>query len=412
MTRTNKISFLLYCMQLAGYQNQRYWQLVNKQLQGTVKLTARVKRLKVVTIALCVLGLGLPLLKLAHTVVVANWLLQPLEKAVQRYWLRRAKQKLMRHAGLIKIGITGSYGKTSVKNILAAMLATKYKVVASPASFNTPLGFARTVNQNLQPDTQILIMEMGARRPGEIREMCQLCQPDHGVVTSIGPCHLATFGDIETVARTKGELFQCLPKSGWAVTDGDNEWCRKLVHPHLLLVKSSEQPQYATALLGKHQQKNIQMAAVLAKRMGVSQDAINRVVVNLTPTPHRLEKIIAPNGIIVLDDSYNANPASAAAALAVLKSYSTRKVVQTPGFVEQGNYSATAHAELCAQIKKVADAVIVVGNLNQTYFQNGLRDFAGKVVYVPNREAAKAHYAQLLSRSDVLLILNDIPENY
>jgi UDP-N-acetylmuramoyl-tripeptide--D-alanyl-D-alanine ligase len=359
-----------------------------------------------------VLGLGLPILCLAQTVAVANWLVQPCEKLVQNYWLQRAKRNLAQRSDLIKIGITGSYGKTSVKNILAALLATKYKVVASPASFNTPMGFARTVNQYLRADTQILIMEMGTRRPGEIREMCHLFKPDHGIITSIGACHLQTFGNLETVAQTKAELFQSLPINGLAVTDGDNVWCQKLEHPHLLLVKSAEQPTYQTALLGAHQQKNIQMAAVLARKFGINEATIKKVVANLVPTPHRLEKIIAPNGIIILDDSYNANPDSAAAALEVLNTYHTRKVVQTPGFVEQGANTAAAHEKLCAQIKTVADAVIVVGKLNRADFAKGLQDFKSEVVYVPNREAAKQYYPQLLRSGDVLLILNDIPENY
>lgn len=407
-----RLNNLLYKMQIVGYANHEYWRLVPQVTQGVVNMTARVRRLKIVTLVLCGLGLGLPSLILARTVAVANWLLRPWEKCIQRYWLKRAQRTLARHTGLIKIGITGSYGKTSVKNILAAMLSTKYKVVASPASFNTPMGFARTVNQYLQPDTQVLIMEMGARRSGEVREMCELVQPDHGIITSVGECHLATFGSVESVARTKGELFDCLPAEGIAVTDGDNLWCQQFKHPHLLLVKTAEQPTYLTGLLGAHQQKNIQLAAVLARKLGVTQAEIKRVALSLQPTPHRLERIVSPNGIIVLDDSYNANPDSAKAALAVLKTYRTRKVVQTPGFVEQGLNTTVAHAQLCEQIKAVADAVIVVGELNREDFVRGLAGWLGEIIYVPNREAAKAYYAQLLKSGDVLLLLNDVPENY
>lgn len=412
MMRKPPLNELLYKMQIAGYQNCDYWGLVGKVTQGTVKLTARVKRLRAMTVVLCVFGFGLPCLWLARIVAVANWLLTPYEKMVQGYWLRRAKRKIRRHKNLIKIGITGSYGKTSVKNILAAILSAKYKVVVSPASFNTPMGFARTVNENLQADTQVLIMEMGARRPGEIKEMCDLVQPDHGIITSIGACHLATFGNIATVSRTKSELFACLPAHGVAVTDGDNPWCAKLKHPHLILVKAAEQPTYPTNLFGGHQQKNIQMAAALARELGIDETTIRQVVADLKPTPHRLEKIVAPNGIIILDDSYNANPTSATAALDVLASFTTRKVVQTPGFVEQGVNTAEAHAKLCAQIKAVADAVIVVGELNRADFEHGLADWSGQVFYVPDRESAKQYYSQLLSSGDVLLILNDIPESY
>ncbi|MBQ7973914.1 MAG: hypothetical protein IJ295_03100, partial [Clostridia bacterium] len=117
-------------------------------------------------------------------------------------------------------------------------------------------------------------------------------------------------------------------------------------------------------------------------------------------------------GIIIFDDSYNANPVSAQSALSVLAEYRTRKVVQTPGFVEQGQYTAEAHAVFCEQIKAVADAVIVVGELNRGHFVAGLAGWDGQVVYVPNRESAKKIYPQWLTKGDVLLIINDLPEQY
>lgn len=408
----DSLKTLLYKMQIGGYDRRQFWRLVGKATKGKVQWTARVRRLYAVTIGLVILGLGLPLLCLPWTVTVANWLLCPYEKSVQRHYLRQAKRKLKGRPDLIKIGITGSYGKTSVKNILAQLLSVEYRVVASPASFNTPMGLARTVNQCLQPETQVLIMEMGARRPGEIQELCQIFQPQHGIITSVGACHLATFGDLVTVAQTKGELLSNLPADGVVVTDGDNEWCSQYRHPNLILVKAAEQSVIPTNLCGTHQQKNLQMAAVLARALGVSNDAIKQVAANLAPTPHRLEKVVAPNGIIIFDDSYNANPVSAASALSVLAEYRTRKVVQTPGFVEQGNHTAVAHATFCQQIRAVADAVIVVGELNRGHFVAGLAGWDGQVVYVPDRESAKKIYPQWLTKGDVLLIINDLPEQY
>ena len=412
MRRKAGFGELLYKMQISGYKNPDYWALVPKATSGSVNPTARVRRLKVMTMVLCVLGCGLPMLWLPRTVAAANWLLQPYEKQVQRHFLRCAQRTLRQRPDLIKIGITGSYGKTSTKNILAQLLSVKYRVVASPASFNTPMGLARTVNEHLRPDTQVLIMEMGARRPGEIAELCQLLHPQHGIITSIGACHLATFGDIATVARTKAELFAGLPPDGIAVTDGDNAWCQTLQHPNLILIKAAEQDAIPTSLVGAHQQKNLQMAAALARELGVSEADILRVAATLQATPHRLERMVAPNGIIIFDDSYNANPVSAASALQVIADYPTRKVVQTPGFVEQGTNTATAHAQFCEQIKAVADAVIVVGELNRADFCKGLAGWSGDVVYVPSREAAKKQYPHLLKSGDVLLIINDLPEQY
>jgi len=409
---SHSLATLLYKMQIAGYDQRKYWGLVWKATTGKVQATARVRRLRWVSYLLVILGLGLPWLCLAHTVACANWLLRPYEKGVQRYFLKCAQKKLRGRPDLIKIGVTGCYGKTSVKNILAQLLSVKYRVVASPASFNTPMGLARTVNEHLQDDTQVLIMEMGARRSGEIRELAQILQPRYAVITSIGACHLETFGDIAAVARTKAEVLADLSNDGLAVTDGDNPWCQKLMHANLVQVKTADVSEIPTNLLGAHQQKNLQMAAVIARALGVDEDAMREVAQNLQPTPHRLEKIIAPNGIIIFDDSYNANPVSAQSALAVISAYQTRKVVQTPGFVEQGANTEQAHAEFCAQLKSVADAVIVVGELNRKYFEQGLAGWTGDVVYVPDREAAKKIYPQWLTKGDILLIVNDLPEQY
>lgn len=401
----------LYQLQICHYDNRAYRALWGKATTGRVVLTPRVRRLRAVAVVLCVLGVGLPCLCLARTVAWANTLLQPYERARNRGFVRRAARQLAGRPDIIKIGITGSYGKTSVKNILAALLRTKYRVVASPESFNTPLGFARTVHEHVKPDTQVLIMEMGARRPGEIRELCDLVHPNHGIITSIGACHLETFGDIATVAQTKGELFAALPATGLAVTDADNPWCRELAHPNLRLV-TAPNPPYPTPLLGAHNQKNIALCVVVARALGIDQATINAVVAKLPPTPHRLQKIVAPNGIIILDDSYNANPTSVQSALAVLAEGTGKKVVQTPGLVEQGTNAAAAHRALCAQIAAVADAVIVVGELNKAYFRDGLRDYRGQVFYVANREAAKKIYPHLLQSGDTLLIANDLPEQY
>lgn len=412
MSRKNQLNELLYKIQISGYRFSVYKKLIGKITTGMVKLTPRIERLKFMTYFLTTFGLGFPWFCLAYTVAFANWLMQPYEKLVQIHYLRRARKILNQRPDLIIIGITGSYGKTSVKNILTELLKTKYRVVASPASFNTPMGLARTVNENLRPDTQILILEMGARRVGEIQELCHWFQPQHGIITSIGACHLATFGNLETVAKTKAELFSNLPSCGWAVTDGDNVWCQKLKHPNLIWVKNSQQSNLATNLLGQHQQKNLQMATALALKLGIKITDIERVALNLPSIPHRLEKIIAPNGIIIFDDSYNANPASAQSALEVISNYQTRKVVQTPGFVEQGSHSSEAHAVLCEKIKSVADAVIVVGSLNRQDFERGLAGWKGDVVFVSDRESAKKIYPQWLHSGDILLILNDIPEQY
>ncbi|MFH1879501.1 MAG: Mur ligase family protein, partial [Bacillota bacterium] len=133
------------------------------------------------------------------------------EKAISEVYFQSARRKLLLQQGLIRIGITGSYGKTSVKHILGTILAEKYPVLITPQSFNTPMGVARTIRERLLPSHQVFVAEMGARHVGDIREMCRLVKPTIGILTSVGPQHLETFKSMERVTKTKYELIAALP---------------------------------------------------------------------------------------------------------------------------------------------------------------------------------------------------------
>ncbi len=401
----------IYKLQLCEYKNAEFDKLKNKKIAGTPNMTHRVKRLYLLCKILCVLGLGLPLLVKSGTVAFANLIMTPIENNIKSKFLRRAKNKLRSMPNLIKIGITGSYGKTTVKNILYEILSTKYKTVVSPASFNTPMGFAKTVNEHLQKDTQVLIMEMGARKIGDIDEMCDLLKPNHGIITSIGHCHIQSFKNIKNIIATKNELFENIPFDGNAITDGDSPLCGELYHPNKTNVHFAE-AQFETKLLGKHNQKNILLCAEMARKLGVEENRIISAVKKIKPTPHRLELINLANGVKILDDSYNSNPESAKTALDVIAEMPGRKIIQTPGFVEQGVNNYSSHIKFGKQISTVADIVIIVGQLNKKSLKEGLKNFTGQVFYVDSREDAKKIYPRILRNGDILLIENDIPENY
>jgi UDP-N-acetylmuramoyl-tripeptide--D-alanyl-D-alanine ligase len=390
---------LLYKLQLCGYKNGDFLRFAHKKTNGSVKWTPRAKRIYAAAVALAVLGVGLPLLFPAQTVAFANLILSPLERAIKSKWLKRAIRKLNSpaFADLIKIGITGSYGKTTCKNILSAILATQYRVVASRDSFNTPMGFARTVNEDLTPDTQILVMEMGARHRGDIAEMCGLLKPDYGVITEIGAQHLETFGSLENIRATKMELCDFVEPENTVIYDG------------------GEAAEVQTKLLGRHNQKNIALCIKMAKKLGITDENIAKAVADLRPVPHRLELITGANGVQIIDDSYNSNPSGAKNALEILSSFNGAKVVQTCGFVEQGYNAYKSNYELGQQIAKVADFVIIMGGLNKTAIYEGLMSASfhdEKIFLAPDLAAAKAIYPQILHSGDALLIENDLPENY
>lgn len=147
-----------------------------------------------------------------YVVIILNKINQPIEKKIQKGFYNKAQEKLESHEGLQIIGITGSYGKTSTKYIVSTILEQKYNVLMTPESYNTTMGVVRTINENLRPEHQIFVCEMGARNIGDIREICDLVKPKYGILTSIGPQHLDTFYTIENVKKTKMELVDSLPE--------------------------------------------------------------------------------------------------------------------------------------------------------------------------------------------------------
>jgi UDP-N-acetylmuramoyl-tripeptide--D-alanyl-D-alanine ligase len=388
---------LLYKLQLCGYEIKSFLTIARKKTTGAPVMTARAKRIYIMTVILCCFII--PLLFLPHTMAFAVLLLSPLEKNIKNKWLNKAKQKLNKFPNLIRIGITGSYGKTTCKNILYNMLSRQYKVLASRDSFNTPMGFAKTVNEDLTPDTEILIMEMGARHAGDIAEMCELVKPQHGIITGIGLQHVATFGSLANIRKTKQELFDYIGENGIKI-NGEDVLCNT---------------HYETKLLGEHNQKNIAMCAEFAKSFGITEENINLAIAQLQSVPHRLQLITAKNGIRILDDSYNSNPVSAKYALDVLCGMAGKKVVQTAGFAEQGDNAYNANCEFGKQIAAVADAVIIIGELNKAAINGGLvsADYnKNEIHFAASREAAKSIYPQILNAGDILLIINDLPERY
>ena len=156
-------------------------------------------------------------------VVAAAWILAPVEKKINNGYLRQAADKITALPDLIRIGITGSFGKTSTKLILAAVLSEKYQTLATPGSFNTPMGVTRVIRETLSPIDEIFICEMGAKQRGDIAELCSLVQPKIGVLTAIGEQHLESFGSLDAIIDTKFELIESLPADGLAVVNGDDQ---------------------------------------------------------------------------------------------------------------------------------------------------------------------------------------------
>ena len=382
---------------------------------------------------LAVLPILLPsLLRLANAVDA------PFSEAKNEKFLIPAREKL--HAAeCVKIGITGSFGKTSVKNFIAALLSQKYRVFATPASYNTPLGIAKAIENVDLNEYDVFIAEMGARRAGDIAALCDMVAPDHCVITGICPQHVETFGSLENVIAAKGEILAGTKEGGYAFIAAD-ENTQKLdiaaaklkkvlvgehgecgAHKIVLSERSIDftlalgvaESKVHSKLLGEHNARNIALAAAVAYKLGLTREEIAAGIEKLDYVPHRLQ-LYAAGGVNILDDAYNANVVGAEEAVKALKAFSGRKFVVTPGIVELGILEEGENAALGGKLVGL-DLVILVGATLVTAVKRGYLAAGGeaeKLTVVPDLAAAQKILSETLQPGDTVLFLNDLPDIY
>lgn len=381
-------------------------------------------------------------------VILANLLTFPIEEILRRRYVASAA-KVLAEVNPVVIGITGSYGKTSTKELLAHILATRYEVYKTPRSYNTLMGICKVIREELKPHHRYFIVEMGAYKPGEIARICRLVKPHDAILTAVGPQHLERFKTIENVAKAKYELIASLPGDGAAVFNADDPVCLELSNktrgkvrrygmqdPALcdvfaknivlgsedtafeLFVKETNQwYTVKTHLLGRHNVSNIMAAFLLARECGVGvRDAIFAVATAL-PFDHRLQLVKSENAVLYIDDSYNSNPIGARMALEVLSVYQNgRRILVTPGYAELGPIQEAEHAKLGELAGSVCDYLILVGNPARTaQIQAGaLRskiDPAHVLCYNALSQV-KEMFVTFLKPGDLVLFENDLPDNY
>lgn len=414
-------------------------------------LTARMKRLYLIHVALLLL-LCLAFSKLSYAimavllplVVAASALLAwPVERFIFYLYFHDAEKMLLANDKLIRIGITGSYGKTSVKFILNTILSQKYNVLCTPSSFNTPMGVTRIVRERLEPSHQIFIGEMGARHVGEIKELCRLVHPSIGILTAVGPQHLDTFRTIDRIKKTKYELIEALPADGFAVFNNDDAivaelhartamdkalvgkengdaWASNVTlspqgSSFMLHLKGAEPIACTTTLLGEHNIQNILMCAVVAQHLGLTAQQIARGIAQLKPVEHRLQLLRSAGGVTVIDDAFNTNPRSSTIALDVLRRFPGRRIIVTPGMVELGEDEEKYNRIFGEKMAACADLVFLVGKKHTKPILDGLlsQGFDQDKVYVTSSlDEATRILNPMMQSGDVILYENDLPDNY
>lgn len=373
---------------------------------------------------------------------IAYLINEPFERFNRKRLIKKATEKLDK-SKVLKIGITGSYGKTSVKEILKTILSQKYRVLATPESYNTPLGIS-LATRNLDETHDIFIVEMGARRKGDIKELVDMVKPNVAILTGVNNQHLETFGTEEVIKATKYELFEGLNEKGRAFfssdsvgsielyekfngekylsgLNGENTFVTatdiKLLENNLTfnLVVDGKTFNMSTTLLGKHNISNICLAVSVALKLGMTMEEIMVGVSRLSSVWHRLSLVVNNKDITIIDDSYNSNEDGFKAAMEVLDLYEGRKIVLTPGLIELGKKENVVNFSLGKLLARHANIVIVIGKHNAEMLIDGLKD-GGMAVenihFAKNLNKANEYLNSIIKPKDIVLFENDLPDNY
>ncbi len=429
----------------------------NKKYIKPLVYTGRVKR-QIAVMVLLEIGLVflsfklLPQYACISTLVIilpwiliflVGWITSPIEALVKQWFIGQAKKILREDKDLIKIGITGSYGKTSTKNVMQAMIGEQFNTLMTPASYNTPMGITITIRTLLKPIHQVFVCEMGADHVGEITSLMKFVQPSIGVVTSIGPQHLTTFGSQENIIKEKMQMMELLPKDGLGVLNYDNDFIRnyRLKNPVKTVsygVKSRDVDYYAdditytrmgssftvihrdehvrieTKLLGELNILNILSAICVARHLNVPWTIIQRAAKNMKQVEHRLE-LKTINGYRFIDDAFNSNPVGSAMALEVLSMMPNTRYVVTPGMIDLGSIQDEANKEFGRKMKGKADEVILVGEIQTKPIYEGLQEAnfdMQRVIVVKTVKEAFDHIYRHALPSDTILLENDLPDAF
>ena len=379
-------------------------------------------------------------------VYLATLIMHPVERSIQNGYKKQARKKLSGMPELIKIGITGSYGKTSVKFIVAEIAKQRFNALATPGSYNTPMGICIVVNNHLKADHQVLVLEMGMRYRGDIKELCGIAKPDIAVVTSVGVAHLETMGSIENIALEKGDIVECLDKDGVAVLNIDNSYVAAMEkrapgtvwkvsaegneeadiiarHIHYtpegahfeVQDETGQRAPFKTRLLGRHNVLNILLGVAIGRQLGLRLRQIAHAVARVEPVEHRLQ-LINKGPITVIDDAFNSNPVGAKNAVEVLGAFkSGRRVIVTPGMVELGERQFEENRLLGEHMAHHVDLAVLIGTEQTAPIVEGL-----KAQQFPDDQTkvfssffdAQAFLDSYLSAGDVVLYENDLPDQY
>lgn len=374
-------------------------------------------------------------------IVICDFIDKPIQTIRNNRYIHEAKKIIDSSPNLIVIGVTGTYGKTSVKNYLARILSSKYQVLVTPKNYNTTLGVVKTIRENLKATHQVFICEMGATRVGDIKEICDIVKPQYGIITSIGPQHLSSFGSVDNILKTKFELADSLKeRNGTLFVNYSNEYIQKYMKPKdkeitygegdsrldysvnninsspngIYFKVNNEDLEFKTKIIGKHNAINLSGCIAIARTLGVPDQDIQMQIRNLENVEHRLN-IIKRGSLTIIDDAYNSNPISSKSALDTLNEFNGTKILITPGLIELHDQEYKYNFEFGEYAADICDYVYLIGE-HAIPIRDGLlnKNYDSSHIFVSDRpENAMKMISKLnVSGEKIVLLENDLPDNY
>jgi UDP-N-acetylmuramoyl-tripeptide--D-alanyl-D-alanine ligase len=327
-------------------------------------------------------------------------------------------KKIMSDAGkkretfkdLLVIGITGSYGKTSVKEFLGKILSQKFNVLKTQKHINAEIGIAKTILEELKPEHQILIAEIGAYERGKIKEVCRMLKPKIGILTGIGNQHLSTFGSQDNIKKAKYELIESLPKDGIAIAYDKLELVAKNIKVEKEFVSFSvcspdgDCADFNVNLLGRQNVINILLATSCAKKLGMSLQEISLACQRIKSEQGGM-KFLRKESPIALDASYSANFEGVMADLEYIKLYSGKKIIVMPCLIELNGMAKEVHKKIGEKIAEVCDLAIIT---TADYFKEIKQD-SEKIILIENPIEIIKKLKKFFDKDDVILLEGRLP---
>ncbi len=384
--------------------------------------------------------LALPTLLAASLMLAVKVIEVLVQRPYLRIILRRAAVKYAAFNGT-KLVVLGSYGKTTTKSLLAHVLSRKKKLAATTGNLNTPIALARFILKQVPPEAELLIIELGEYRPGDILKFAELVKPDIAVITGLSEVHLDTLGSLDQAAANllsvrsfvvpenlfvnnhspklrryakgiKAERYDDKRVLGWRISGIRSN----LEGLRFNMSKGKKKLELSSPLLGRHNVPTIALAAALGDEAGLSHKELKAAIADFKPVEHRFE-LKRLGGAYLIDDTYNGNIDGFLAGISFVKSLRkrfNRKIYVTPGLVESGAEKARLHQEVAQAAAPVFDMIVLVKNSNAPELEKGLEQakFKGELKVIDDPLKFYRSLDSFVADGDLVLMQNDLTDNY